>query len=100
MARTLYVKCSHCEAMMEIDSETGDILKKWAPKDKSKGGDTMEDALRNLKEGKKWRENLLKRTKDEIEGQKKKIEDAFRKEVDRVKREGIKDAPQNPFDRD
>lgn len=85
---------------MEIDSESGQIIQKWSPKEKSKTGDTMGDALKKLEEGKKRRENLLEIKKGELEGQKKRIEDAFRKEVDRVKKEGIKDAPQNPFDRE
>ena len=75
MRKTIYVNCSFCEGLMEIDVETGEVVQKWSPKDKNKGGDTMADALRKLGEDKK-------------------------KEVDRVKKEGVKDAPPRPFDLD
>ena len=100
MRKTIYVNCSFCEGLMEIDVETGEVVQKWSPKDKNKGGDTMADALRKLGEDKKKRESFFDRRKSEMEEQKKKVEDAFKKEVDRVKKEGVKDAPPRPFDLD
>jgi hypothetical protein len=99
MRKTIYVSCSFCAGMMEVDVETGDVVKKWSAKERAEDN-TMEGALKKLEEAKKRRASLFENTKEELEGQKKKIEDAFRKEVDRVKKEGIKDAPPNPFDLD
>jgi hypothetical protein len=100
MARTIYVTCSFCTGLMEVDSETGDILQKWSPQEKAEGGDRMESALKKLEDQKKKRVSLFEEKKGELEGQKKKLEDAFKKEVDRVKKEGVKDAPLRPFDLD
>lgn len=101
MARSVYVNCPFCEGLMEIDAESGEILKKWSPKQKTEeGGDRMGEALKKLEEDKKRRVDLLERKKGELADQKKKIEDAFRKEVDRVKKEGVKDPPPRPFDLD
>lgn len=100
MAKSFYVSCPFCEGMMEIDAETGEMIKKWPAKEKSASGDTMGDALKKLEEDKKRRESLLERRKSEIEAQKKKAEDLFRKEVDKVKKEGLKEGPPRPFDLD
>ncbi len=99
MSKTIYVNCSFCTGLMEVDAETGEVVKKWSPKQRAEDS-TMEGALKKLEEDKKRRATLFENRKEELEGQKRKIEDAFKKEVDRVKREGIKDAPPNPFDRD
>jgi hypothetical protein len=100
MARTIYVNCSFCEGLMEIDTETGEVVQKWSPQEKAAGGDKMEAALKKLNDAKKQRVSLFEKKKDELESQKKKIEDAFKKEVDRIKKEGVKDAPPRPFDLD
>jgi hypothetical protein len=100
MARTIYVNCSFCDGLMEIDTETGEVVQKWSPQEKAAGGDRMEAALKKLEDAKKRRVSLFDQKKEELEGQKKKIEDAFKKEVDRVKKEGVKDAPLRPFDLD
>jgi predicted nuclease with TOPRIM domain len=97
--KTFYVNCPFCEGMMEIDAETGEMIKKW-PKKKSESGDMMGDALKKLEDDKKKREGLFDRRKTEIEDQKKRAEDLFRKGVDKVKKEGLGEAPPTPFDLD
>jgi len=99
MARTIYVNCPCCTALMEIDTESGEILQKWSPKEKE-SGDKMGNALKKLDDAKKRRVGLLDKMKAELEDQKKKNEDVFKKEVDRVKKDGLKDAPPRPFDLD
>ena len=98
--KTFYVNCPFCEGMMEIDAETGEMIKKWPAKEKSKTGDTMGDALKKLEEDKKKREGLFDRRKSEIEDQKKRAEDVFRKGVDKIKKEGLGEGPPTPFDLD
>jgi hypothetical protein len=100
MGRSIYVNCGFCKGLMEVDSETGDVLKKWSAKEKPADGDVMGAALRKMEEDKKKRASLLEDTKGEMEAKRKKMEDVFRKEVDRVKKEGFKEPPMNPFDRD
>lgn len=101
MAKTIYVSCSFCDGMMEVDPETGEVLKKWPAGSKLQpGDDKMAAALRKLEDQKKQRASLFEKTKDEMEGHRKKVEDVFKKEVDRVKKEGVKDAPLRPFDLD
>ena len=100
MQRTIYVNCPFCEGLLEIDSESGDIVQKWSPQQRHEGGDKMAGALRKLDDAKKKRLSLFEQKKDELEDQKKKAQDVFRKEVDRVRKEGVKDAPLRPFDLD
>ncbi len=100
MARTIYLNCPCCDALMEVDTESGEIVQKWSPKEKGEEGDKMGNALKKLDEAKKRRVGLLDKMKSELEDQRKKNEDVFKKEVDRVKKEGVKDAPPRPFDLD
>jgi hypothetical protein len=100
VAKTIYVNCSFCHGLMEVDVETGEVVQKWSPQERASGEDKMEAALKKLEQDKKRRVSLFDEKKGELDDQKKKIEDAFRKEVDRVKKEGVKDAPPRPFDLD
>ena len=101
MARTFYVDCPFCQGVLEIDSESGAVVAKWAASEKKDGGgDRMADALRKIQEGKKRRENLFAAKKDEMDDQKKRLSDTFRKNVERAKEEGPDDKPLRPFDLD
>jgi len=101
MGKSIYVTCATCKGLMEVDSETGDVLKKWAPTAANPDdGDKMESALKKLEADKKKREGLLEKTRDGLANQKKKLEDAFKKEVEKVKKEGVKEKPFRPFDLD
>ena len=101
MGKSIYVTCSHCKGLMEVDSETGFVLKKWAPSEKPiNDGDKMSAALKKLEEDKKKREGLFDKTREGLSGQKKKLEQAFQDEVEKVKKEGVKENPLRPFDLD
>ena len=101
MGRTIYVDCAFCQGMMEVDAETGAVVRKWSPQERAAGGDDkMASALKKLEDAKKKRAGLFDRAKDEIEDQRRKAQDAFQKEVERTKKEGIKENPLRPFDLD
>ncbi len=47
--KTFYVDCPFCDGMMEIDAETGKMIKKWAASEKlSTNQDKMQAALQKL----------------------------------------------------
>jgi hypothetical protein len=101
MAKTFYVNCPCCKALMEISSETGEILQKWAPgQNDNTDQDKMSAALKKMEDAKKKRAGLFDQKRGELEGQKKKVQDDFSKEVDRVKKEGVTKNPLRPFDLD
>lgn len=86
---------------MEISAESGEILQKWAPgENNNPNEDKMSAALKKIEEAKKKRAGLFDAKRGELEGNKKKVQDDFKKEVDRVKKEGVKDNPLRPFDLD
>lgn len=84
---------------MEVNAESGEVIQKWEPS-KETPVDKMSSALKKIGEGKKRRETLFDAKKNEIEGQKKEVENLFRQEVEKVKREGVKENPFKPFDLD
>ncbi len=101
MARSFYVNCPCCKTLLEVDGETGDVLHKWDASQQNKPGeDKMSAALRKLEEDKKKREALLDQTKNNLEEKKKRRDDIFKKEVEKVKKEGLKEKPLTPFDLD
>ncbi len=100
MAKTAYIDCPHCKGMMEVDLETGQVINQWSHEEKSKSGeDRMSSALKKIEENKKKRASLFDKTKGELEGQKKKLEESFRDQIEKAKKEGpVK--PFSPFDLD
>jgi hypothetical protein len=99
--KSFYVDCPFCDGMMEIDAETGKMIKKWAPSEKlSADQDKMAAALEKLGQEKKRRETILDDTRHRIDEQKKKAENLFKKQVEKIKKEGISEKPSNPFDLD
>lgn len=87
--------------MMEVKAENGEVVQKWSPSElASADKDKMASALQKLADDKKKRAGLFDQKRQQIEGQKKHVEDVFRQEVERVKKEGIKENPLKPFDLD
>ena len=101
MTKKIFIQCPFCDGSFEADGESGKIINKWEPSEKNlEGGDKISSALKKLEDAKKKRVTLFDKTKEELEGQKRKSEDAFHTEVERIKKEGIKEKPSNPFDFD
>jgi len=101
MTKTIYVDCPFCEGMLEINTETGKVVQKWAPGEKKQSADDkLSAALKKIDEGKKKRATLFDQTQEVLADQKKKAESSFLKEVERIKKEGVVEKPTNPFDLD
>jgi hypothetical protein len=86
--------------MMEVEAESGKVIQKWEPEASDAPLDKMSNALKKIDEGKKRRQTLFDAKKSEIEGHRKESEDLFRKEMEKIKREGVKENPLKPFDLD
>jgi hypothetical protein len=106
MSKTIYVKCPFCTAVAEVKSETGEVVNKWPPEAKLPEGEegdrmsSMSSALKKLENAKKNRETLFDKKKGELEDQKRKMQDVFKREVEKAKREGVDKNPLRPFDLD
>ena len=102
MARTIYVDCPFCDGLLEVDPSSGEVVQKWDAKDKpgAEGGDKMSSALKKLSDAKKKRTSLFDVKQSELNEQKKKLSGEFQKEVDKAKKEGVKENPFRPFDLD
>jgi len=101
VGKTIYVTCPFCAGMMEVKSESGDVIQKWSSKDRlGEGGDKMSFALKKLEDAKKRRASLFDIQKEELEGQKKKSEQSFQQAVEKAKKEGVSENPIRPFDLD
>ena len=99
--KTFYVDCPFCDGMMEIDAETGKMIKKWAASEKlSANQDKMQAALQKLEQEKKKRATILDDTRQRIADQKKKTENLFKQQVEKIKKEGTSEKPKSPFDLD
>lgn len=101
MAKTHYVNCPFCEGLLEVEAESGELVGKWAKGERhASADDKMSSALKKLQEAKEKRATLFDKTKGALEGQKKRIEESFREEVERAKKEGPGKKPFRPFDLD
>ncbi len=100
MAKTVYIDCPFCTGMMEVNLETGKVINKWSHEERNQSGeDRMSSALKKIGEDKKKRASLFDKTKEELEGQKKKLEQSFRDQIEKAKKDGV-EKPINPFDLD
>jgi hypothetical protein len=101
MSRSFYVDCPCCKALLEVDAETGHVIKKWTASERNRPGeDKMTAALKKIEEDKKKREGLFDKTKSGLEEHKKKMDEVFQQQVEKVKKEGVKENPLRPFDLD
>ncbi|MCG3205496.1 MAG: hypothetical protein KCHDKBKB_02218 [Elusimicrobia bacterium] len=101
MAKTFYVNCPCCRALIEVAAEDGHVVNKWTPSERETSGiDKMSAALQKIEDDKKKRATLFDKTKAGLDEKKKKIDEAFKKEVEKVKKEGIGEKPLTPFDLD
>ena len=95
------VDCPFCEGLMEVDIETGEVVNKWSASERLKSGDDkMKAALQKMQDAKKKRADLFEQTKEGLHGQNKRVEDELKKQVERLKKEGIDEKPITPFDLD
>lgn len=86
---------------MEVDAETGEVIRKWAASERKKSGeDQMASALEKLRIDKERRANLFDKTRDSLQQQKKQSEERFKSGVDKIKKEGLGEKPKSPFDLD
>ncbi len=98
---TVYVNCPCCSAMLEVDVEDGRVVNKWNASERSKSGeDKMKAALLKMEEDKRKRESLLENTKSNLEAKKKRMDEVFKKEVEKIKKDGLGEKPLTPFDLD
>ncbi len=101
MAKSFYVNCPFCKGLMEVEAASGQVVQKWSPQERAQdSGDKMSSALKKLDDAKKKRAGLFSQKKEELEENRKKVEDSFKSEVERVKKEGVKENPLRPFDLD
>ena len=85
---------------MEVNLETGKVVNKWSHAEKELSGeDRMSAALKKIDQDKKKRSSLFDKTKEEIEGQKRKLEETFQEQIEKAKKEGPA-KPFSPFDLD
>ena len=102
MSKTIYVDCPLCEGLLEIDPESGEVVNKWSASDRNaSGADKMTAALKKIEEARRSRKDLFDRKRVEMEDKKRRLEDEFRKNVEKAKNDGAGDKkPISPFDLD
>lgn len=95
MRHTVLTECPFCKATMEIETASGKIVKKWpAQKNDVKPSERFSEALKNLEEQQKQRQNLFERSKQQLEKRKQKADETFKERLKEVKESG--DSTPNP----
>ncbi|MEW6535905.1 MAG: hypothetical protein AB1454_09820 [Candidatus Auribacterota bacterium] len=101
MTRTIYITCPHCKALIEAETDHGKVIKSFphdgeADSDKDRFLSEME----KIKKSDQTREERFNQSKKEEEKKKDKLSELFKKETDRVKKEGDIKPELRPFDLD
>ena len=98
MARTVYVTCPFCGAMLEVDTHNGRVVRHFAPREEGGSGDPLADALREVREGTSRREEMFKKARMEEERKIEILEKAFHEKKKEVEESGDTSRPIRDID--
>lgn len=90
--------CPCCQSRLEVDAENGRVIGQWKKTDKD-SSDAMAEGLKKLQGDKQRREELLRKSQEELTKKKQQLEERFQKGLDQAKKEGPQ-KPSTPFDLD
>ncbi|HVE11816.1 MAG TPA: hypothetical protein VNI01_00355 [Elusimicrobiota bacterium] len=99
---TIFVDCPCCSARLEARRQDGKVVGHWKspPRDPKSSADPLKAAVERLKAEKDKRAGILDGVNARLEEEKRQLEDKFRREQERVAREGDTGRPPSPFDLD
>ncbi|MFH1023870.1 MAG: hypothetical protein V1809_10850 [Planctomycetota bacterium] len=100
MASVIQVTCPCCRTTLEVNPVNGRVVQHWKPVRHDAGADVLEDTLQKIRADKEARGTLFESAKDKLGEKKKKAEDLFKKEIERLKTEDDGTPPMNPMDLD
>ncbi|HOW27603.1 MAG TPA: hypothetical protein PK876_03755 [Elusimicrobiota bacterium] len=102
MSRILTIQCPHCRGHLEIDSQNGEIVRKWGAQEKPPSAeDRFADALKKVQNQKKELEGKFQTSKEQLQSKKKEAQEIFEKGIRQVQQEGGKvERPQREIDLD
>ncbi len=88
MDKFFKIVCPTCKTVLIIDRFTGDIKETRKPLVDEPSGDRFEDAFTKFKKSKVETEEKFMKLKNEEENKKQRLNDLFKKSMDKVKKEG------------
>ena len=96
-----YVECPDCHCLMEVETEHGKVIHRWAATDRNRPAvERFQDALQKIEDDKKKRADFLSSAAGELEKKRRKAQELFGEELKKIKRDGLGEPPPNPFDLD
>ncbi|MFH1283284.1 MAG: hypothetical protein ABII27_06425 [bacterium] len=101
MKKTVRVECPYCKATMYVDACSGEVVEKWQKLAKDPSRDQLAEALQKISREKENRQVKFQKAQSELTEKKQKIEEAFKKQLKKVKEEGEQGRPPlKPIDLD
>lgn len=89
MDKFFKIKCPICKSILIIDRFSGKIEETRKPLVKETTGDRFQDAFKKLQDDKAQAEGKFQKLANEEKNKKKKINDIFKQQMDKVKKEGV-----------
>lgn len=100
MSETFIIDCPCCKTQIEVDKNTGKVLKHWEKKQLKPGADPMQEALKKMQEDKSRLDAYFNGAGKSMEDKKKELMDKFEKEKKKIEESGDTSRPPSPFDLD
>jgi len=100
MSETIFVDCPHCGQRLEVEKNTGKIVKTWAKVEKKEGVDLVAETLRKRKEERAQLDKYFSGAPDSLKKHKEELLKKFDAEKKRIHDEKDYDKPVNPMDLD
>ncbi|MDD5555689.1 MAG: hypothetical protein PHN82_00390 [bacterium] len=98
MPRTIYVTCPLCGGMLEVHAETGKVVRRFPKRESGESGDTLTDALKDIREGAARREEKFREAQEKERDKIDRLETAFREKRKEVEESGDTSRPLRPID--
>ena len=102
MGKILTVQCPHCSGHLELDSQSGEIVRKWGAEEKPPSAeDRFADAFKKVQNQKQALEAKFQSSQDQLKSKKREAQELFEKGIKQVQQDGGKvERPQRDIDLD
>ncbi|MDD2772371.1 MAG: hypothetical protein PHP45_01600 [Elusimicrobiales bacterium] len=100
-SETIFVDCPHCGMRLEVDKQTGKVVKTWEKLKIKDGADPFAESLKKMKEEKDRLDKYFTGAPESLKQRRQELADKFEAEKQKIKDAGgTVERPLNPLDLD
>ncbi|MBO4556535.1 MAG: hypothetical protein J5706_07220 [Elusimicrobiales bacterium] len=98
--KSFIIECPCCGERLEIDRESGKVIKRWPKPEIAEGSDIFAEGMKKLEEEKARLDSYFDGAGEMLKNKEKELDSLFEKEKKRIEESGDFSRPDSPFDLD